>query len=230
MLYFWQPQSMSRTDPDAPPEKGLSLFILDNATPGVTVVPQLAMNEQLSPQVFLDDVKIPVQNLLGEENRGWDYVMENKPFYWNKEQGAEVGQMRRIFEEVVQYTKETRKDGHLLSQSPVVRQKLAKMATEINALRFLIYHMAWMETKGLNLLHIASITRVFHVEAWVRFTNMAMQLLGLGGQLQRGSKHAPLRGMMEWVYRAAALQLMQRAGPSYIKNFIATHGLGLPEF
>ena len=58
---------------------------------------------------------------------------------------------------------------------------------------------------------------------------MAMQLLGLGGQLQLREKHAPLRGVMETLYRAAALQLMQRAGPSYIKSTIATHELGLPE-
>jgi len=227
--YFEYTLLMARTDPDAPPEKGFSLFILDNATPGVTVVPQPAMNEQFSPQVFLDNVKVPCENLLGEENRGWDYYLENKPFYWNKEQGAEVGQMRRIFEDVVQYTKETKKEGHLLSQNPVVRQKLAKMATDINALRFLIYRMAWMETQGLDLFRIASITRVFHVEAWVRFVNTAMQLLGLGGQLMRGSKYAPLRGMMELTYRAAALQLLQRAGPSYIKTVIATHVLGMPE-
>jgi len=221
---------MARTDPDSLPEKGISLFILDNATPGITIVPQRAMNEQMTPQVFLDDVKVPIQNLLGEENRGWDYFLENKPFYWNKEQGAEVGQMRRIFEDVVQYTKETKREGALLSQGAVVRQKLAKMATDINVMRFLVYRMAWMETKGLDLFRVASITRVFHVEAWVKFISTAMQLLGLGGQLQPGPEYAPLRGMMEWTYRYAALQLMQRSGPSYIKSIIATHELGLPEF
>jgi alkylation response protein AidB-like acyl-CoA dehydrogenase len=220
---------MARTDPDAPPTKGLSLFIIDNKMPGVTVTPQLAMSGQLTPQVFLDDVRVPATKLLGEENRGWDYYLENKPFYWNKEQGAETGTMRRVLDDVVQYVRETRKDGRPLSQNPMVRQKLAGMATDLRAVRFLMYRMAWMENRGLDLFRIASIARVFHVEAWVRFINTTMQILGLGGQLQLREKHAPLRGIMEALYRQAALQLMQRAGPSYIKSTIATHELGLPE-
>ncbi len=220
---------MAQTDPDAPPERGLSMFILDNRLPGVTVVPQLAMSGQLTPEVFLDNVKVPAENMLGEENRGWDYYLENKPFYWNKEQGAESGTMRRILDDLVQYIKEARKDGRLLSRDPMVRQKLAEMATDLRIVRFLMYRMAWMETQGLDIFHISSIARVFHVEAWVRFINTAMQILGLGGQLQLREKYAPLRGVMEVLYRAGALQLMQRAGPSYIKSIIATHELGLPE-
>jgi len=87
-----------------------------------------------------------------------------------------------------------------------------------------------METKGLDIFNLANITRVFDVEAQIRFSSTAMQLLGLCGQLQSGSRYAPLGGIMELLYRETALQLMQRSGPSYIKNFIAAHGLGLPEF
>jgi alkylation response protein AidB-like acyl-CoA dehydrogenase len=220
---------MARTDPDAPLEKGLSLFILDNTLPGVTVVPQIAMSGQQTPEVFLDNVEVPTENLLGEENHAWDYYLENKPFYWNKEQGAETGMMRRILDDAASYSREAKRDGRLLSQNPTVRQKLAKMATDMRVVRFLMYRMAWMETRGLDLSHIASIARVYHVEAWVRFVDTAIQILGLGGQLALREKHAPLRGVMETLYRQAALQLMQRAGPSYIKSTIATHELGLPE-
>jgi alkylation response protein AidB-like acyl-CoA dehydrogenase len=220
---------MAKTDPDAPPEKGLSLFILDNTLPGVTVVPQIAMSGQQTPEVFLDNVEVPTENLLGEENHAWDYYLENKPFYWNKEQGAETGMMRRILDDAASYSREAKRDGRLLSQNPTVRQKLAKMATDMRVVRFLMYRMAWMETRGLDLSHIASIARVYHVEAWVRFVDTAIQILGLGGQLALREKHAPLRGVMETLYRQAALQLMQRAGPSYIKSTIATHELGLPE-
>jgi alkylation response protein AidB-like acyl-CoA dehydrogenase len=220
---------MARTDPDVPLERGISLFILDNTSPGVTVMPQQAMSGQTTPQVFLDNVRVPAGNLLGEENRGWEYYQENKPFYWNKEQGAETGMMRRAFDNLLQYVKETTRDGHPLSQSPTVRQKLARMATDMNAVRLLMYRMAWMETEGLDIFDIASIARVFHVEAWVKFVNSAMQILGLGGQLGLRQKYAPLRGIMEALYRQAALQLVQRAGPSYVKSIIATHRLGLPE-
>jgi len=219
---------MAKTDITVPPERGISLFIIDNSSPGITVIPQIAMSGQTTPQVFLDNVLVPARNLLGEENMGWEYYLENKPFYWNKEQGAETGMMRRIFDDIVRYSKETKRNGVLLSQSAVIRQRLASMATDIRALRLLIYRMAWMETKGFDLSDIASLTRVFHVEAWIRFVNKTMQLMGLGGQLSRRQVPAPLGGTMEALYRQAALQLMQRAGPSYIKSTIATHHLGLP--
>lgn len=227
--YYQYTLLMARTNPDARKEQGISLFILDNATPGVSVSPQLAMNGQRTPQVFLDNVKIPAQNLLGEENHGWNYYLENKPFYWNKEQGAETGMMRRLFDEVVHYVRETRRRGKPLGQDELIRQKLARIATDIRILRYLIYRMAWMEDRGVDILRISAITRVFHVEAWVRFISVITQITGPGGQLQPGTNYAPLGGMMSRLYPAAALQLMQRAGPSYVKSIIATDILGMPK-
>jgi len=221
---------MARTDPDAPPERGISLFIMDNTSSGVNLTPLMGMGGYRTNQLFLDNVKIPCENLIGEENRGFDYYLEDKPFYLHKEQGAEVGMMQRTFEDVVQYTKETKREGCLLSQNPVVRQKLADMAIDIRAMRLLSYRMVWMETQGLDLSHIASVARVFNVEAWLRFNSVAMQLLGLGGQLHRDSKYAPLGGIMEWRYQYDAIQFFTRGSPSYTKNVIAIHGLGLPEF
>jgi len=220
---------MARTNPDVPNEKGISLFILDNSSPGVTVIPQLAMNRNLTPQVFLDNVRIPAENLLGEENHGWDYYLENKPFYWNKEQGAETGMMRRIFNDFVKYIKTTRRRGLLLSQDALVRQKVAGMATDINIIKAMMYRMAWMEDEGFDLFDLSSRARIYHVEAWVRFISTVTRIMGLTGQLKPGTDYASMGGLMSALYPAAALQLMQRAGPSYIKSIIATHELGMPE-
>jgi alkylation response protein AidB-like acyl-CoA dehydrogenase len=220
---------MARTDPRSVREKGLSLFLLDNKSPGVTVIPQLAMNGQLSPQVFLDNVVIPAENLVGEEGRGWDYYLELKPFYWNKEQGAETGMMRRLFDDIVRYVKQTTRRGRPLSQDGLVRQKLAELTADITALRHLVYRMAWLEDRGLDLFDISAKMRVFHVETWVKLTGVITTLLGKEGQIDLGSPDAALGGMMSRLYPAAALQLMQRAGPSYIKSIIATDILGMPK-
>jgi alkylation response protein AidB-like acyl-CoA dehydrogenase len=104
------------------------------------------------------------------------------------------------------------------------------MATDFKAMRLLAYRMAWMETQGLDISLIANVVRVLTVEAWLKFDSVAMQLLGLGGQLTPDSKYAPLGGIMEGMYRFDALQWFNRTGPSYTKSFIATHGLGMPEF
>jgi len=220
---------MARTDPDAPAERGLSLFVMENTSPGITISPLMGMGRYRTNQIFLDDVKVPAENLIGEENRGYAYYLEDKPFYLHKEQGAEVGAVRRAFEDLVQYVRSTSRDGHLLSQSPMVRRKLAEMATSIRAMRTLSYRMAWMETRGLDLSHIASVARVFNVESWLKFNSVAMQLLGLSGQLRRGADNAPLGGAMGWHYEFDAIQYFTRGSPSYIKSAIATHDLGLPE-
>jgi len=220
---------LARTDPDAPADKGLSMFVMDNTSPGIGITQMMGLGGYRTNQVFLDNVKVPCNNLIGEENRGYQYYLENKPFYLHKEQGAEVGSVRRAFDDLVQYLKNTRRDGVLLSERPVIRQKLAEMAANIRAMRLLTYKMAWMETRGLDVTHIASVARVFNVESWLKFNSTAMQLLGMKGQLRRSVNNTPLGGTLGWHYEFDAIQYFTRGSPSYTKSMIATHDLGLPE-
>lgn len=220
---------MARTDTEAPPEKGISLFVMDNRSPGINISPLITMGDMRTNQVFLDNVKIPCENLVGEENRGFDYYIKEKPFYLNKSPGSEIGTLRLIFDNLVQYIKETKRGSTLLSRNAVVRQKLAELATDIQSARLLTYRMAWMETQGIDLSFIAHVVRVTTVETLLKFNNIALQILGLAGLLSPNSKHAPLGGTMEWRYRLDAMQWFNRSGISYAKTVIATHGLGLPE-
>ena len=220
---------MVRTDIDSPPEKGISLLIMDYSSSGINTIPMKTVGGLAPSTTFIDGVKIPCENLIGEENKGFDYYLENRPFYLNKSPGAEVGAMRRNFEDLVQYTAETSREGQLLSKDPVIRQKIAQIATDIQAMRFLTYRMAWMETQGFDLSLIAHIVRVFTVEAGLSFNNLAIQFPGLEGQLAPNSNYAPLGGILELLYRFDALQWFNRGGISYAKTVIATQGLGQPE-
>jgi alkylation response protein AidB-like acyl-CoA dehydrogenase len=220
---------MARTDPHASPERGISLFILDNNTPGISYTPLVNMRGGRTNQVFLDNVKISKDNLLGEENKGWDYFMQTKVHYWTKALPYRVGSMQRMFDSLIQYTKETQSNGHPLSQNSPIRQKLAEMAIDLKVIRLLTYRLAWMLSKDLDALDLAAITKVFSSEAILRFSNSAMQILGLYGQLQRGSGYAPLTGSMERRYRGDASWHSVDGGVCATRNFIATHGLGLPE-
>jgi len=220
---------LARTDPDAPPHRGLSMFVMDNTSPGITISPLMGMGHYRTNQVFLDNVRIPAENLIGEENRGYEYYLEDKPFYLHKEQGAEVGWARRTVEDLAHYARSTRRNGLPLAHMPTVRQRLAQMATEVRAMRLLTYRMAWMEMAGQDLSYIASVARVFNVEAWLRLNSASLGILGLEGQLQPGSKAAPLGGTMAWHYQYDAIQHFTRGSPSYVKTIIASHDLGLPE-
>jgi alkylation response protein AidB-like acyl-CoA dehydrogenase len=220
---------MVRTDPHSQREQGLSLLLVDNKSHGVKVIPQLAMNRQLTPQVFLDNVAVPVSNLIGDEGKGWQYYIELKPFYWNKEQGAEIGMIRRLFDDAILYLKNWDQRITTKFQYELTKQKMAEIIADIHALCHMVYRMAWMEEQGLDLFEISAKLRVFHVETWLKFTSILASILGREGILEPGETDAALSGMMSRVYPAAALQLMQRAGPSYIKNIIATEILGMPK-
>ena len=177
-------------------------------------------------QVFLDNVQIPCENLVGEKNRGYAYYINEKPFYLNKSPGSEVGVLRRSFDNLVQYVKQNNVEEILPDRNSVVRQKLAEMSTNIEAARLLTYRMAWMEMQGMDISLIASIVRVLTVETLLNFDNTAMQFFGLSTLLSPGSEYAPLGGILEERYRMDAMQWFNRSGISYARTCIATQGLG----
>jgi len=221
---------MAKTDPHAPPGKGLSIFILENTVPGITCNVLKTMALWKTNQAFFDDVKVPKENLLGQENQGWDCLMRNKVWYWNKGRARRLGTLQRGFDIVVKYVKETESNGHPLSQDPLIRQKIANMAIDLHAIRLLTYRVAWMQSKGLDALSIEVIVKVIHDEVMLRFCNSAMQILGLAGQLQKDSKYAPLKGILQEAYIQNSLRnFYDGGGPCAIRSFIASYNLGLPE-
>jgi len=221
---------MAKTDPHAPPGKGLSIFILENTVPGITCNVLKTMALWKTNQAFFDDVKVPKENLLGQENQGWDCLMRNKVWYWNKGRARRLGTLQRGFDIVVKYVKETESNGHPLSQDLLIRQKIANMAIDLHTIRLLTYRVAWMQSKGLDALSIEVIVKVIHDEVMLRFCNSAMQILGLAGQLQKDSKYAPLKGILQEAYIQNSLRnFYDGGGPCAIRSFIASYNLGLPE-
>ncbi|MBI2858120.1 MAG: acyl-CoA/acyl-ACP dehydrogenase [Chloroflexi bacterium] len=220
---------MARTDLLAPPEKGVSLFILDSKTPGIDCAPMFTLGGTRTNQVFLDNVSIPAENLIGEENKGWDYFMQIRADYWFKSQAYYCGNMQGLLERLIRHAKETKSGRMPLSQDAAVRQKLARMATDINTLRLLTYRMAWvLDRRGPDVLPFSAIATVFTNETILSFANSAMQVLGLWGQLESGSEHAPLSGVIENLYRGSTIKHFGSLGLNVTKNFVATYGLGLP--
>lgn len=220
---------MARTDPDAPPKKGISLFILDPNAPGITVTPVLTMGGIRTNSGFLEDVRIPRENLIGEENRGWDYFVEVLPFYWQRVQGGLVGDAQWMFDEIVRYAKTTKRGGVLLSQDPLIRRKIADAAIDLSVLRLQIYRMAWMMDEDMDVFNLSATLRVFSDEAMIRLTKATMDILELHSQIQTGSEYAPVRGPIEERYRTNVIRLFGNCGLFAGKNYVARDVLGLPE-
>lgn len=220
---------LARTAPELPKYKGLSIFVVDMRTPGVTRLPMKDLfGGRFFNEVFFDNVRVPKDYLIGEENKGWSEVM----FVLNEERlifgGGTycAGACKGIINEVMPYFHDL-KERRPLSYS-ALRYKLAELLIEIEASRLLAYQGIWKFSKTSNFALEASISKLFNSELTQRVVNVAMQVLGLYGQLLKGSKAAPLYGTMADLYIGAIGETIG-AGTSEIERTIIGRRLGLPQ-
>lgn len=214
----------ARTDQNVPRHKGISLMIVDLKSPGITIRSMTTMMGAKTNEVFYDNVKVPKRNLVGEQNRGFYYIMTALEF----ERMFPPGVFLRLFDKLVEYTKKTKRDGKLLSKDPVIRQKLAEMAIELEAARLLYYQLAYILDKHQVPSHQSSMQKMFTTETGFRLADIATEVLGPRGQLQDGSKWAPFDGLAELLYRWEFIETVYGGTSEIQRNIIASKGLGLP--
>ena len=218
---------LARTDPDAPKHKGISYFLLDMKSPGVTVRPLVNMAGNSSfNEIFFENVRVPRSGLLGEINRGWYLATTTLDFERSSVSG--FAGSRRALEDLTAFANETELDGKPLFEQPLVRRKLADLWLELNILRYLSYRVVSLQDSGQVPNYEASIVKVFNSEYSQRLANAGLHILGLHGQLQQDSPYARLHGRFERSY-VASVGATIAAGTSEIqRSIIATRGLGLP--
>ena len=214
----------ARTDPSVPKEEGISFFMVDLKSPGITVCPIWLMGNSRSNEVFYDNVRGPKKNLVGEKNRGWQQWSACAFFLY----AAMTGDISAVMETLVRYAKETQREGEPLAKDPIIRQKLAQLAIRVEIARLWGHRLAWMMDEGLPPSYELAMAKLNLDEVKQREPNVGMQILGLYGQLQSGSEEAPLAGVVENLYQLS-VRVRVTAGPREIlRNIIALRALGLP--
>jgi len=217
----------ARTDPDAPKHKGISMFVVDMKTPGITVRPLInILNHHSFNEVFFDNVRIPKDNLVGEKNMGWYQLAMALDFERSSIGTAAINQ--RIIEELVQYAKETKCNGWTLADDQLVRNELAGVAVENEVLRMMCYRIAWMFSKGLHPSYESSMSMLFGSELIRRLGNVGMRILGHYGQLDVGSKWAVLNARIMRMYLSSISMGVGGGSNEIQRNIIAMRGLELP--
>ncbi len=217
----------ARTDPEAPKHKGISMFIVDMKTPGITVRPLINMTGFHSfNEVFFDNVRVPGKNLVGQKNRGWYQLATALDF--ERSGVGTPARVKRMVEKLVQYCKETRRDCRLLADDPGIRRRLAQLSVEAEVLRILCYRITWLQTKGKVPNYEASVSKVFGAELLGRLTDVTMHILGPFSQIDRGSKWAPLQGEGLRLFLTSPSMGIGGGTNEIQKSIIATRGLGLP--
>jgi len=216
-----------RTDPDAPPHKGISLIMVDMKSPGLDVKPIINMAGLHSfNQVIFDDVRVPKANLVGELNDGWRAGMTVLNF---ERSGIDYAAWARIsLEELIEYVTNDDSLATTAKSDPSVRIKLAELKTEVEAARLMCFDVAWRQGQGEVPSSEASMSKVSATEVNLAVLDYGLELLGMYGALEPGSNQAELQG------RFMKMRLYYTSGPILAgtneiqKNIIAQRGLGLP--
>lgn len=215
---------LARTDPTAPKHRGLSYFLLDMKTPGISLSPiiNMAGNSGFN-QVFFESVRVPAANMVGEENRGWYVAATTLDF--ERSLVDLCVEYRAILEEVIACARENRLDGLRAN-----RHRLADLLIEVEVARNLSLRVVSMQARGTQPNYEASIVKLYASEVEQRMAAVAFHVAGMAGQLTS-------RGQSPWellMGRIARFQLHSVAatiggGTSEVqRNIIATRGLGLP--
>jgi alkylation response protein AidB-like acyl-CoA dehydrogenase len=219
---------LARTNPQEKRGRGISFFLVDMKTPGITIRPILSIEgSHLFNEVFLDDVRIPAKNLVGEENQGW--LASQMTSNFERSMIMLFAFLKRELEELIELCKETKIGGRVITEDPIVRHRLAQIAIEIDAGRAFAYSVVWNQHKGGLIAsgHMAAAAKVLATELNQRFFYTGCQILGPLGQIKE-SKWAPLQGKYEKEYQQCVSLNMGGGTSEIMRNLVCTLGLGLP--
>ncbi len=217
----------ARTNPDAPKHRGISIFMLDMKSPGVSVRPivNMAGGHDFN-EVYFDNVRVPSANLVGQEDRGW-YTLAVALDFERSGVGYSAG-ARRTLDALTRYVKETERNGKPLSKDPNVRRKLARRFVETEVSRWMSYKVAWMQSRDMVPNAEASMSKMYGTELTQRVARTGMEILGMAGQLSQGSKWAPLQGHIQHSYLMSTSSTIAAGTSEIQRNIVAQRGLGLP--
>lgn len=173
----------ARTDPKAHYRKGISLFLVDNKTPGVKLrkLDMLGRRCTGTYEVFFDEVRVPADCLIGGENGGWDCILGGLQYERIASTAGYCGGAQSVLDMALNHAKEREQFGQPIGSFQAIAHMLADMQVDVDAARVLMLRAAWTLSQGRDALREISVAKLFGSEAYVRATNAGMQIMGAYG-------------------------------------------------
>lgn len=207
-----------KTDMDAPYREGMSLFLIPNDLPGVELrkLDMLGRRCAGTYEIFFDDVRVPADQLVGGENKGWDVLLSGLQIERVTAAAGYVGSAQAAVDLAVNYAKERNQFGRPIGSFQAIAHLLADVQTEVELARTLVWRAAWMSAQGApDALGIISMAKLAASEAYAHAARVGIQVFGANGysmeyDMQRHFRDSPS------VTIAAGTSQMQR-------NLIARH-------
>ena len=169
-----------KTDPKAHYRQGLSLFLVDNTTPGVELrkLDMLGRRCVGTYEIFFKDVRVPADRLVGGENKGWDCILSGLQVERITSAAGNIGAAQACVDLAIQYAKDRSQFGRPIGTFQAIAHMLADMQTELEAARTLMWRAAWMVAQGQDALREISMAKLFSSETYVKVANLGMQIFG----------------------------------------------------
>jgi alkylation response protein AidB-like acyl-CoA dehydrogenase len=218
-----------RTDPNVPKHKGLTVLLIDMKSPGVEVRPlRQITGESEFNELFFRDVCVPVTNVLGKVNDGWNVAVSTLMY----ERGSYGARLHLIFKHainrLIELSHKFQKNGHPAAQDPVTRQKLAQCYAEIEIMR-------WNQLRAFSRITATgvpgpegSIQKIFWSELNQRLQQIAQEMFGPYGQLLAGDPSAVDNGIWSYGYLRTRGNTIEAGTSEVQRNIIGHFVLGLP--
>jgi len=166
-----------RTDPDVKKQEGISFLLIDMKSPGVTVRPIITLDgDHHVNEVFIEDVKVPVENLVGEENKGWSYA---KFLLSNERTGiAGVGLCKQDLVALSDIARAERKNGAPLIDDPLFQARMSRLDIDLMALELTNMRMLVEDSGDGAPSAISSILKIRGSEIQQRTVELQMEAVG----------------------------------------------------
>jgi acyl-CoA dehydrogenase len=205
----------ARTDREAG-RRGMSAFIVDSGTPGMTITPVPVLRDHWTTEVVFDNVEVPAANLVGEEGQGFGLAQEWLVRGRLRYAAQAVGVAEEAVRIAIEWAKTRETFGALLATRQAVQFPLADARMQISAARHLTWEAAWEADQGRDARTKASIAKVYATEAGYRIVDAMMQILGGMGM----TKEMPLE---HWFRGLRVARVVE--GPSEIQRFLVARDM-----
>jgi alkylation response protein AidB-like acyl-CoA dehydrogenase len=216
-----------RTDPDAPKHKGISIILVPTNVSGFKHTPIWVLGGGHTNATYYEDVRVPVTNVVLEENAGWKLITSQL----NHERVAlaPAGRLERYLTAVLKWAKETPQgDGSLVIDRDWVKISLARVHAVAEALKLANWRVATALTEGSLNPADASAMKVLGTEQLWQCVRLLMEIVGSTGYLPLGSPGAVLAGQLEQAYRHAPVGTFGGGVNEVQREIIGMAGLGMP--
>ncbi len=217
-----------RTDPEAKKHKGISILVASTADPGFSRGSIETLGGVHTNVTYYDNVKVPLDMIIGEENGGWRLITEQL----NHERVGLAAwgiQGWKLFRDAMTWARETRgPDGRRVIDDPTAQRNLAEAYAHLEAMRVMNARMSWQLDQAQMNPVFPSAIKVYSTEIMIEICRLLMDVIGPHSLIAADNSGTVLHGNLEHEYRRATINTFGGGVVEVLRGLVATHGLGMP--